>query len=148
MSISCLYVCMFVCLIYVSNNMKNKTNPDPKSSCENLTVMYDGACPLCRREIGIYQSLSPLEPVSWLDVSAKNENMSPEDQSRFMARFHVRTKDGHLLSGAAAFVALWLTMPGWRWLGRFGQLPGMTELMEVFYNGFLRIRPSIQKLFK
>ena len=74
--------------------------------------------------------------------------MSPLEQARFMARFHVRTKDGHLLSGAAAFVALWLTMPGWRWLGRFCQLPGMTELMEVFYNGFLRIRPSIQKLFK
>jgi predicted DCC family thiol-disulfide oxidoreductase YuxK len=139
---------MYICLIDVSNNMKNKTNPDPKRACENLTVMYDGACPLCRREIGVYQSLSPLEPVSWLDVSKQNINMSPEDQARFMARFHVRTKDGQLLSGAAAFVALWLTMPGWRWLGRFGQLPGMTPLMEIFYTGFLHIRPSIQRLFK
>jgi predicted DCC family thiol-disulfide oxidoreductase YuxK len=116
--------------------------------CNDLTVMYDGACPLCRKEIGVYQSLTPLEPVQWLDVSAAQADISPEQQARYMARFHVRQKDGQLLSGAAAFVALWLTMPGWRWLGRFGRLPGMTPLMEIFYTGFLRIRPSIQKLFK
>lgn len=25
-----------------------------------LTVLYDGACPLCRREISIYRGLRPL----------------------------------------------------------------------------------------
>ena len=30
-------------------------------SCDALTVMYDRACPLCRREIGLYQSLTPLQ---------------------------------------------------------------------------------------
>ena len=37
-----------------------------------LTVLYDGACPLCRREIGIYRSLQPLRsdsPVCFADVS-------------------------------------------------------------------------------
>ena len=128
-----------------SNHLLGLQIPNP---CDGLTVMYDGACPLCRKEIGVYQSLTPLEPVQWLDVSAAQADISPEQQARYMARFHVRQKDGQLLSGAAAFVALWLTMPGWRWLGRFGRLPGMTPLMEIFYTGFLRIRPSIQKLFK
>lgn len=115
-------------------------------NCDGLTVMYDGACPLCRREIGVYQSLTPLQTVQWLDVSEAQAGMSPEEQARFQARFHVRQKDGRLLSGAAAFVALWLAMPGWRWLGRVGSLPGVTPVLEQLYRGFLHLRPYLQRL--
>lgn len=121
---------------------------EPTNACDGLTVMFDGACPLCRKEISLYQSLTPLEPVQWLDVSALHADMSPEQQARYMARFHVRQKDGQLLSGAAAFVALWLTMPGWRWLGRVAGLPGVTPLLELVYRGFLHLRPYLQRLAK
>lgn len=115
------------------------------NACGALTVMFDGACPLCRREIGLYQALTPLQPVAWLDVSKDNPGFTAADQTRYMARFHVRLQDGQVLSGAAAFVALWLTMPGWRWLGRVGRLPGVTPLLEVAYRGFLRFRPFLQR---
>jgi len=115
-------------------------------ACGTLTVMYDGSCPLCQREIGLYQSLTPLQPVAWLDVSTAN--LSPETRHQFMARFHVQQSDGQLLSGAAAFVALWLNMPGWRWLGRLGRLPGVTPVLEMLYRGFLPIRPTLQKWVK
>ncbi len=107
--------------------------------------MFDGSCPLCQREIGMYQALTPLQPVAWLDVSAAD--LTPEARARLMARFHVQSGDGTLLSGAAAFVALWLTMPGWRWLGRLGQLPGVTPLMELAYRAFLKCRPGLQRWF-
>lgn len=123
----------------------NDTQIAPPAACDALTVMFDGACPLCRREIGLYRSLTPLETVAWLDVSKVTANLNPADQARYMARFHVRQKDGSLLSGAAAFVALWLTMPGWRWLGRFGRLPGITPLLELLYRGFLHMRPTLQR---
>ncbi|MBC7682441.1 MAG: DUF393 domain-containing protein [Ferruginibacter sp.] len=117
----------------------------PDGSCGALTVMFDGACPLCRREIGLYQSLAPLQPVAWLDVSADHAGLDAADQAQYMARFHVRLQDGRILSGAAAFVALWLAMPGWRWLGRVGRLPGVTALLELGYRGFLRLRPRLQR---
>ena len=124
-------------------------NTDPTTeltkSCDGLTVMFDGACPLCRREISLYQSLSPLETVHWMDVSEDHAGMSPAEQGRYMARFHVRQKDGSLLSGAAAFVALWLVMPRWRWLGRLGRLPGVTPALEWMYRGFLHLRPHLQR---
>lgn len=126
--------------------MNQQPAPAKPESCDVLTVMFDGACPLCRREIGIYQSLTPQEPVAWLDVSKTSLDMTPAEQARFLARFHVRQKDGQILSGAAAFVALWLTMPGWRWLGRFGRLPGVTPVLEVVYRGFLHLRPYLQRL--
>ena len=119
--------------------------PAQADSCDALTVMFDGACPLCRREIGLYQSLTPQEKVVWLDVSKADSPMAPADKARYLARFHVRRKDGRILSGAAAFVALWLAMPGWRWLGRFGRLPGVTPMLELLYRGFLRLRPHLQR---
>jgi predicted DCC family thiol-disulfide oxidoreductase YuxK len=117
----------------------------PEEGCESLTVMFDGACPLCRREVAFYQSLAPLQTVSWLDVSKEAAKLSKTDQARYMARFHVRLQDGRLLSGAAAFVALWLVMPGWRWLGRFGRLPGVILILELAYRGFLHLRPFFQR---
>ena len=127
------------------------TSPDSHgaaASCASLTVMFDGACPLCRREVGVYQALSPLQPVAWLDVSQASVDLAPADRARYLARFHVRRQDGQLLSGAAAFVALWRTMPGWRWLGRVGALPGVTPVLELLYRGFLRVRPRLQHLVR
>lgn len=62
-----------------------------------------------------------------------------------MARLHVRQSNGQLLDGAAAFVALWLAMPGWRWLGKIGRLPGVTSVLELAYRAFLRLRPLLQR---
>ena len=119
----------------------------PPESCSALTVLYDGACPLCRREVGVYRGLEPLQPLAWLDVSdAATPLPIGADRDACMARFHVRHGDGRLLSGAAAFVALWATLPGWRWLARVAGLPGVTPLLEVAYRAFLKLRPALQRL--
>lgn len=129
--------------------MTKASNPETTDAprCDGLTVMFDGSCPLCRREVSVYRGLEPLRPLHWLDVSADTSPViGAEDKSRFMARFHVQRPDGELLSGAQAFVALWLQLPGWRWLGRAASLPGATALLELFYVSFLRIRPGIQRM--
>jgi demethoxyubiquinone hydroxylase (CLK1/Coq7/Cat5 family) len=115
-----------------------------------LTVMYDGACPLCRREIALYRGLVPLQPVCWLDISDGSTRLppgaSPCDRASYLARFHVQRADGLLFSGAAAFIQLWRLLPGWRWLGRLGSVPGATAVLEVAYRLFLRLRPAMQRM--
>ena len=122
------------------------------NSDKTATVFFDGSCPLCRREISVYQHAVPSMPIRWVDVSAIKTAAPGLTAGRscgeLMSRFHVQTADGTLLSGAAAFVALWLLFPGWRWLGRFGSLPGMTYVLEGAYRTFLLIRPGIQCLFR
>jgi predicted DCC family thiol-disulfide oxidoreductase YuxK len=111
-----------------------------------LTVHYDGACPLCRREIALYQGLHADVPLCFDDISNPNVPL-PEGTTRaqLLARFHVRHADGHIDSGARAFIALWAVLPGWRWLARLGRLPGMAGVMELVYRGFLPLRPSLQR---
>jgi predicted DCC family thiol-disulfide oxidoreductase YuxK len=114
-----------------------------------LTVLYDGACPLCRREIGVYQDLQPLQadsPICFADVSnAAVPLPAGTTRAQLMARFHVQRPDGELLSGAQAFLALWAALPGWRWLAFAGRLPGAAWLMERTYRLFLRWRPMLQR---
>lgn len=114
-----------------------------------LTVLYDGACPLCRREIGVYRGLDPLQsdtPRCFADVSnAALPLPAGTTREQLMARFHVQRPDGELLSGAQAFLALWAALPGWRWLAFAGRLPGAVWLMERAYRMFLRWRPMLQR---
>lgn len=64
-----------------------------------------------------------------------------------MKRFHVRGNDGLLLSGAAAFVAVWHTLLRWRLAVRLAGLPGIIEILEVAYRLFLPVRPAMSRLF-
>ena len=112
-------------------------------------VLFDGACPLCRREIALYQRLPTKAAIDWVDVSAA-DFQPPAGMSKetLLRRFHLRTPEGVLLSGAAAFVFVWAHLPGWRWLARLAKLPGMLWLMEQSYRAFLIFRPSLQKFVR
>ena len=120
-------------------------NP-PTEQGPPLVVLYDGACPLCRREIGVYRGLRSNTPVCFADVSDPALALpSGTTREQLLARFHVRRSDGQLVSGAQAFLALWAVLPGWRWLARIGLLPGAARLMELLYRLFLRGRPALQR---
>ncbi len=122
------------------------TSPAP------LTVLYDGACPLCRREIAVYQGLQPLNPAQTLNFSDVSLASCPlpagGNRNDYLARFHVQRADGQVISGAAAFVALWATLPGWRYLAMAARLPGATPALELVYRAFLLVRPQMQGIAK
>ena len=121
--------------------------PSPASCPRNtLTVLYDGACPLCRREIALYRRLPANQPLAFVDVSNSATAVPPgTDRSRLLARFHVLRADGSLADGASGFVALWAALPGWRWLARLAALPGFTPLMELGYRISLHFKPAMQR---
>ncbi len=116
--------------------------PRSADGATGLVVYYDGACPLCRREIALYSGRAA---ATFVDVSDPRNAPADLSPAAAMARFHVR-EEGRLLSGAAAFAALWRRTRGWRWLGRLAALPGATAALEHAYRGFLRVRPRLQRL--
>ena len=72
-----------------------------------VTVLYDGACPLCRREIALYRGLRSERAVCFVDVSDASLLPAETTREQLLARFHVQRADGTLVSGAAAFLTLW-----------------------------------------
>ena len=113
-----------------------------------LTVYYDGACPLCRREIGFYRRSRGADSIAWVDVATTDQASVAPDLSRAdaLARFHVRLPDGRLESGASGFGALWAALPAYRSLGRLVRLPVLQPILEAAYGGFLKVRPGMQRL--
>jgi predicted DCC family thiol-disulfide oxidoreductase YuxK len=115
-----------------------------------LTVFFDGACPLCQREIAYYQRLDTAGQMRWVDVSAADAPC-PDGycQHDLLKRFHVQCAQGRIYSGAAGFAHLWAALPGvWRYVGKVAMWPPMTWLLEVFYKAFLPLRPWMQRRAK
>ena len=112
-----------------------------------ITLYYDGGCPVCSREIGLYQRAAGGDTLQWVDVSAAPAAALGAGLSRdaALARLHLRRADGSLVSGAAAFIGLWRALPGWAWLGRLlDHRPGH-QLLEAAYRLFLAARRRWRK---
>ena len=106
------------------------------------TLYFDGACPVCSREIALYRRQSGADGVRWVDVTqcGAGELGNGLTHEAAMARLHLRRPDGSLASGAEAFTALWRALPRWSWLGRLlGAGPGLW-LLESGYRVFLVVR--------
>ena len=112
------------------------------------TVYFDGSCPLCRAEIGIYRRSGHFDALCFVDVSDADTSV-PDGltRQRALERFHVRNQNGQILSGAAAFVEIWARLPRWRWAARAAALPGAMAALELGYRAFLPVRPLISRLF-
>lgn len=110
-----------------------------------LIVWYDGACPLCIREIALMGRLDKRKTISFVDV-APADAVCPIDRTLLLARFHAQETGGPVLSGAAAFAAMWRAIPILRPLGLLARNRIMLALLERIYLFFLKVRPALQKL--
>lgn len=120
----------------------------PADSTPRPTVFYDGACPLCSREIGFYRRRRGAATIDWVDVSdAPEGDIAPGlSKDRAVARFHLKLPDGSLVSGGAAFAHLWAAMPGFQPVGRVFLTRPLTALLDLAYDLFLKFRPGLQKM--
>ena len=114
---------------------------------QNFTVYYDGACPLCTKEIDTYRKATGAEELTWMDAANCDPAMLGDDLDgqTALARMHVRDENGKLISGAAAFAAIWARLPKTRWLGKLMGTRPVLWILEPAYILFLKIRPLWRK---
>jgi predicted DCC family thiol-disulfide oxidoreductase YuxK len=122
--------------------------PAPSDPAAAACVFYDGGCPVCSREIALYDRLSegqPYRPVFENIMADGAELPCGVSREDALARFHVRLGSGEVVSGAAAFIALWRATPRFRLLGRIASVPPAPQVLELAYRGFLKVRPLWRK---
>lgn len=112
-----------------------------------LAVFYDGSCPICQREIRMYQKFRGSDGIDWINILSLKPDDLPNNLSREDAlnRLHVRDTKGDIHSGAAAFVQIWQHLPTLRFLGKVFLLPTMTRILDWSYRRFLKVRPVLQR---
>ena len=108
-----------------------------------MTVWHDGGCPLCAREIALMRRLDRRERIAFVD--AAGSEACPIDRAALLARFHAREEGGPLLSGAAAFAAMWRAIPLLRPLGLLARHRPVLAVLETLYVRFLHVRPRLQR---
>lgn len=111
-----------------------------------VKVWYDGACPLCTREIALMRRLDKRKTITFVDVASGADPSCPIDRATLLARFHAE-EDGVVHDGAAAFAAMWRAIPLLRPLGLAARSPLVLRVLEAAYLRFLKLRPRLQRFF-
>ncbi len=110
---------------------------------DEVVVWFDGGCPLCRREIALMRRLDRRGAVTFRDVQEAGSTC-PLPRDDLLQRLHA-SENGRMLSGAAAFAAMWRAIPALRPLGLLARSPPVLSALEALYVMFLKVRPALQR---
>lgn len=104
---------LFLCLLTKIANIVEKATAETledSNSKTNLKLLYDGECPICKREICILQKKESQSKIKFVDISSKefspfeNNNI---DYDTAMSQIHAIDGKGNLLVGISAFAAVY-----------------------------------------
>ena len=106
-----------------------------------LTVFFDGACPICDREIALMRRLDKRRLLVFCDFSRSDYdstsiNISPTELGRII---HARWADGTVITGINVFRAMWEAV-GLGFLARLSRLSFVEPLVVRAYAWFARNR--------
>jgi predicted DCC family thiol-disulfide oxidoreductase YuxK len=112
---------------------------------DQVTVWYDGGCPLCVREIALMSRLDKHDRIRFIDLD-REDATCPVDRDLLLRRLHAREgDDGPLVDGAAGFAAMWRAIPLLRPLGLAAKNRAVLWVLERLYRVFLVVRPALQR---
>jgi predicted DCC family thiol-disulfide oxidoreductase YuxK len=102
------------------------------------TMFYDGACPLCRREVAHYRRLDRHDRVTWVDISHDPGALVPHgiDYRAAMERLHAIDEEGRVVTGVPAFLAVWRRLPGYRHLAALVDRLRLETILDGAYGRF------------
>lgn len=112
-----------------------------------LTIFYDGYCPLCVMEMDKLKGLNKLGKLAFVDIQhADFSSAYPElEWNALNARIHAMREDGTLVTGLDATYEAWRAV-GKGWVYAPLRWPIIRWFADRFYNFFARHRIRISYL--
>jgi predicted DCC family thiol-disulfide oxidoreductase YuxK len=114
---------------------------DSERSADQIEVFFDGACPICRREVSWLQRMDRRTRLRPIDIAA--HDFAPLEfgipMSDFMAEIHARLPNGTWVTGVEVFRQVYAAI-GFGRLAGFARLPGIRQLLDVAYRLFAKNR--------
>ena len=103
-------------------------------TCYPLTVFFDGACPLCAREIALMKRLDRRRRLVFIDFSlpkydGKLTGFAPAELGRVI---HAQWADGRVITGVPVFQAMWEAVG----LGLLTKLSRVSLLEPLLYRAY------------
>jgi len=121
-----------------------------------LTLLFDGACPLCQREVDFLRNRDRLQNICFVDIDSPNyqpENYSGITYREAMGRIHAITSSGVLLKDVSVFREAY-RLVGLGWIYAPTTWPLINSLVDNIYKLWatwrlpLTRRPSLEQLCK
>lgn len=114
---------------------------DPAVQAFDVQLFFDGACPLCAREVRWLRRLDGRGRIRFTDIAlpAFDEVAAGKPRSELMASLHAQLPDGTWLSGVDSFRAVYAAV-GLRRLVALSRLPGVAWALDRGYALFARNR--------
>ena len=121
-----------------------------------LTILFDGGCPLCLREVKFLRSRDNAKSISFVDIDSPDYNPGSYGGITYreaMGRIHALNEDGEILKDIKVFREAY-NLIGLGWVYAPTKWPGL----ELFFNWLYRAwsdrrlqftrRPSLNELCK
>jgi predicted DCC family thiol-disulfide oxidoreductase YuxK len=116
-----------------------------QGSSGSFEVFFDGACPLCAKEIDFLRWLDRGNILIFTDIDDPGFNAEVETGRSFqtlMDSIHGRLSDGTIIHGVEVFRQLY-GRTALSWAVAFTRLPGITQGLDALYTFFARYRLRI-----
>lgn len=121
-----------------SMNQTDEATLDTQATCD-LSVHYNGACPICRPEVEHYKrsaEASGVEGLEFVDIMASNEKLEAQGISLDDAArsFTVIDANGKVHQGVDAFILLWQRLPRFRLMASILSVQPIKWTAQLVYN--------------
>jgi predicted DCC family thiol-disulfide oxidoreductase YuxK len=117
-------------------------NQSVQSQYDSFEVFFDGACPLCAKEIDFLRWLDRRNILIFTDIDDPGFNAEVETGRTFqtlMDSIHGRLRDGTIIHGVEVFRQLY-GRTALKWAVPLTRLPGITQALDSLYNFFAKHR--------
>ncbi len=121
-----------------------------------LTILFDGGCPLCLREVEFLRSRDTLKNISFVDIDSSDyepDTYSGISYKDAMGRIHAINESGKILRDVTVFREAYRLI-GLGWIYAPTRWPLLGRFIDLIYKSWtqwrlpLTRRPSLEQLCK